>query len=114
MSLQRGDIVWADFGEPRGSEPAFIRPALIVQSDRYNRSNLATVLAVVITSNTRLARYPDNVFIPAGLAGLSKDSVVSVTQIGTIDQKYIREKTGTLPAHLMDQVDAGLRRVLGL
>ena len=62
---QRGDVCWADLGEPRGSKPAKRRPVLVIQADPYNTSRLNTTLAAVITSNTGLAAMPGNVFVPA-------------------------------------------------
>ncbi|MCL2596017.1 MAG: type II toxin-antitoxin system PemK/MazF family toxin [Promicromonosporaceae bacterium] len=114
MSARRGDIFWVDFDEPRGSSPAYLRPALLVQSNSYNESQLGTVIVAAITSNTRLARFLDNVFLPHGTAGLDRDSVVAVTQVFTVDRRDLRRPIGALPAYLLDQVDAGLASVLGL
>ena len=112
--VRRGDVVWADFGEPRGSGPAYRRPALVVQADIYNASRISTVVLAAITSNTALARFSDNVFLPAGCGGLDRDSVVNVTQVMSVDRRYIDDDAGCLPNHLMDQVDAGMRAILGL
>jgi mRNA interferase MazF len=114
VSVNRGDVVWADFGEPRGSGPAYRRPAVIVQSNRYTSSAIATVVIAVLTSNTALGRYRDNVFLPNGTANLNKDSIVNVTQIYTIDKSLIDRPIGQLPNFMMDQVDSGIRSVLGL
>ncbi|QAY70279.1 type II toxin-antitoxin system PemK/MazF family toxin [Xylanimonas protaetiae] len=114
MTGRRGDVVWVDFGEPRGSAPAYVRPALVVQSDRYNDSRIATTVVVAITSNTALARFEDNVFLPAGTAGLDRDSVVNVTQVFTVDRSAIESPVGSLPASLLDQVADGVRSVLGI
>ena len=105
---------WADLDEPRGAEPGFRRPLLIAQSDAFNRSRLRTVLAVVLTSNTRLLDAPGNVLIPAGSSGLPRDSVANVTQVVTLDEGYLAERAGRIPPRLMAQVDAGLRLVLDL
>ena len=105
---------WADLDEPRGAEPGFRRPLLIAQSDAFNRSRLRTVLAVVLTSNTRLLDAPGNVLIPAGSSGLPRDSVANVTQVVTLDVGYLAERAGRIPPKLMAQVDAGLRLVLDL
>jgi len=112
--IQRGDVCWADLGEPRGSRPAKRRPVLVIQSDPYNASRLNTTLAAVITSNTGLAAMPGNVFIPAVASGLPKDSVVNITALATLDKKDLDPAIGQLPASLMHEVDRGLRRVLGL
>lgn len=110
----RGELWWADLGLPRGSAPALRRPVLIVSSDAYNRSALATVTVVVVTTNRRLAALPGNVALPAGSAGLDTESVVNVTQVATIDRQVLEERIGELPDWLSEQVDAGLRRSLAL
>lgn len=87
---------------------------LVIQADSYNRSQLATVVTAVITSNTRLAAMPGNVFLPAAATGLPIDSVVNVTAVVTLDEKDLDQPIGHVPDALMDAVDAGLRRVLSL
>ena len=111
---RRGHICWADLGETRGSRPAQRRPVLVIQADSFNVSRLSTTIAAVITSNTALAAVPGNVFLPAGLSGLPKDSVVNVTALVTLDRTDLDPPAGHLPASLMNDVDRGLRRVLGL
>ena len=109
-----GDVCWADLGEPRGSKPAKRRPVLVIQSDSYNASRLSTTLAVVITSNTSLAAMPGNVFVPAAVSGLPRDSVVNVTALVTLDKTDLDPAIGQLLASVMHEVDRGLRRILGL
>ncbi len=110
----RGDICWADLGEPQGSRPARRRPVLVIQADAYNASKLSTTLVAVITSNTALAAMPGNVFLPAVASGLPKDSVLNVTALVTIGKADLDPPVGRLPAALMTEIDRGLRRVLGL
>ncbi len=110
----RGSICWADLGEPRGSKPAKRRPVLVIQADPFNASRLHTTIAAVITSNTALAAMPGNVFLPAVASGLPKDSVVNVTALVTLDKSDLEEPVGQLPTSLMNDVDRGLHRVLGL
>jgi mRNA interferase MazF len=112
--IRRGTVCWADLGEPRGSKPAKRRPVLVIQSDPFNVSRLATTVAAVITSNTAMAAMPGNVFVPAAVSGLPRDSVVNVTAIVTLDKSDLDDETGELPNSLMDHVDGGLRHVLGL
>ena len=114
MVVQRREVWWADLEEPRGSEPGFRRPILVVQADSFNRSRLQTVLGVVLTSNTRLLDAPGNVLLPTRNSGLPRDSVANVTQIVTLDEAYLSERTGRLPPKLMAHVDAGLKLVLDL
>lgn len=112
--IKRGGIHWADLGEPDGSRPAKRRPVLVVQADPYNASRLATVLVAVLTSNTRLAGAPGNVFLPASVTGLRRDSVVNVTALLTLNKDDLVGRVGETPAALMRDVDSGLRRVLAL
>lgn len=112
--IRRGDLWWADLGEPRGSGPGRRRPVLVVQSDSRNRSNIATTVVVSMTTNLRLAGMPGNVFVAAPTGGLTRDSVVNVTQVSTVDRVVLEEQMGVLPPHLLDDVDRGLRRVLSL
>ena len=114
MVINRGAIYWADLGPPTGSRPARRRPVLIIQSEPYNVSRLATVLAVVLTSNTALAAMPGNVFLPASVTGLPRDSVVNVTALITLNKTDLTDRVGDVPLSLMASVDGGLRRVLDL
>ena len=74
--MERGEIWWAQLPDPTASEPGFRRPVVIIQSNAFNRSRIRTVIAVVLTSNLRLAEAPGNVLVPASESGLPKDSVV--------------------------------------
>jgi mRNA interferase MazF len=112
--IRRGEIYWADLGRPAGSRPAKTRPVLVVQSDPYNASQLATVLVAVVTSNTALAAMPGNVFVPAAASGLPRDSVVNVTALITLDKNDLEDPVGDMPPSLLREVDQGLRRVLGV
>ena len=112
--MRRGEVWWADLDEPRGSEPGYRRPVLIVQADSFNRSRIATVLCVVLTSNLRLVDAPGNVLVSARAAGLPKDSVANVSQLITLDRAFLDEQIGRLPPRLMNAVDSGLKLVLGL
>lgn len=113
--VSRGDVHWCDLDEPSGSRPAKRRPVLVVQADEYNRSRLATTVVAVLTSNTTLAAMPGNVFLPAAVTGLSKDSVANVTALVTVDRRDLDpHPAGQVPEHLMLEVSQGARCVLGL
>jgi mRNA interferase MazF len=114
VDVRRGDIWWAELEEPRGSEPGYRRPVIIVQDDMFNRSRISTVLGVVLTGNLRLVDAPGNVLVPGRSVGLPKDSVANVSQLMTIDLEFLDERVGRVPARLMAAVDAGLKLVLGL
>ncbi len=112
--IERGTIWWADLGEPRGSEPGFRRPLLIVQADAFNRSRIQTVIAVVLSSNVRLLDAPGNVLVPAHLSGLPRDSVANVSQVVTVNRSDLQESAGRLDAATLRRVEGGLRLVLEL
>ncbi len=112
--VARGEVWWADFGEPFGSEPAYERPVLVVSSDRFNRSRIGTVIVTALTSNLRLAAAPGNVELERGDAGLPKECVVNVFQTLVVDRARLSRAAGALPFHLMNRVDSGLRLVLAL
>ena len=97
--VERGQVWWADLGEPDGSEPGYKRPVLIVQSDAFNRSRLHTVIAVVLSSNARLVDAPGNVLLPAKVTGLPKDSVANASQVITVDRDFLdgTRRPGTRP-----------------
>src|SRR5262245_7666781 len=114
MVIRRGELYWVDLGQPTGTRPANRRPVLVVQSDPYNASRLAATLVVVVTSNTELAGMPGNVFLPATMTGLPRDSVANVTAIVTVDKADLDEPAGKVPPSMMREVDHGLRRVLGV
>jgi mRNA interferase MazF len=112
--IRRGEIWWASLPLPRGSEPAYRRPVLVVQADAFNRSRIRSVMAVALTSNTRLAAAPGNVLLGGEQTGLPKDSVVNVSQVVTIDKSFLVDRVRRLPARRMRQIDSGLRLALGL
>ena len=114
MVIERGDVWWANLGEPRGAEPGFRRPLLVVQADAFNRSRIETAIVVVLTSNLRLLNAPGNVLVPKRTAGLPKDSVANVSQVLTVDRDILAEKAGKLSGDILSAVDAGLRLVLSL
>jgi len=112
--MDRGTVWWAEFPQPVASEPGFRRPVIIVQANSFNRSRIKTVMAVVVTSNLRLADAPGNVALSASATGLPKDSVANVSQVITIDRTFLVEQRGRLPGQLMKAIDDGLRLSLSL
>lgn len=114
MVVERGQVWWADLGEPDGSEPGYNRPVLIVQTDAFNRSRIHTVIAVVLSTNPRLADAPGNVALPAKTTGLPKASVANVSQIITVDRDFLMELAGRVRGQFLKNVENGLRLVLGL
>jgi mRNA interferase MazF len=112
--IRRGDIWWADLGEPIGSRPAKQRPVLVVSSDRFNETRIATVVVAMITSNLMLERMPGNVLISRGASSLPKESVVNVSALATVNKSELWKRVGSLPFDLMSEIDAGLRLVLAI
>lgn len=112
--MRRGEIWWADLGEPCGSEPGFRRPVLIVQDDAFNASRIGTTIAVVLTSNLALSAAPGNVLLPKRATGLPRDSVANVSQIVTLDKVALVERAGSLPKPRLAMVEEGLRLALSL
>ena len=112
--MQRGEIWWTHLAEPKGSAPGFRRPVLIIQSNEFNRSRINTVIAAVITSNTTLAKAPGNVRVPARASGLKKASVVNVSQLITVDKRFLEDCAGQLKSNHMQEIEDGLRLVLGM
>ena len=112
--MQRGEIWWAALPAPKGSGPGKRRPVLIVQSDAFNASRIQTVIAAVITSNLELVAAPGNIMLRRRDTKLSKDSVVNVSQLITLDRSFLTERVTELPKRLGGTLDEGLRLVLGI
>ena len=111
--IAQGEVWWAELAEPSGSEPGFRRPVVIVQGDAFNRSRIATVVCVALTSNLHWAAAPGNVLLSSRLTGLPKDSVGNVSQLVTLDRSVLTERVGSLPAQKLQLVLLGLDIVLG-
>jgi mRNA interferase MazF len=112
--VTRGEIWWADLPDPRGSEPGYRRPVLVIQANSFNRSRIQTVIVAIISSNLRLADAPGNVLLTARATGLPRDSVVNVSQVLTLDRSFLTEQAGKIARTLLDDVDRGLKLVLEL
>ena len=113
MTIRRGDIYYADLSPVVGSEQGGVRPVLIVQNDVGNKYS-PTVIAAAITSQTGKARLPTHINIAGGSVGLSRDSVILLEQIRTIDKKRLREHMGRLDEEHMNQVDEAIAVSFGL
>jgi mRNA interferase MazF len=111
--VSQGEVWWANFPAPAGSEPGFRRPVLVVQGDAFNRSRLQTVVCVALTSNVRWADAPGNVLLTARVTGLPRDSVANVTQMVTLDQAELTERVGKVPQRTLALVLAGLDIMMG-
>ena len=110
----RGELWWADFGLPFGSEPGFRRPVLILQNDSFNRSNINTIIIVPLTTNITLAEAPGNVLLPKEESTLSKDSIVVVSQLSAIDKKRLTDHIGKINKQTLEEVEEGIKLILNL
>jgi mRNA interferase MazF len=111
--ISQGEVWWADLGLPRGSEPGFRRPVLVIQGDALNRSRLSTVVCVPLTSNLAWADAPGNVLLTSRMTGLSKDSVANASQVVTLDRSILVDRVSKLSRAKVDLVLAGIDIVLG-
>lgn len=112
MVIAQGEVWWADIREPRGSEPGFRRPVVVVQGDAFNRSKISTVVCVVVTGSLQLADAPGNVCLSPEETGLPKPSVANVSQIVTLDKGFLTERAGALPDKKLELILYGIDVVL--
>lgn len=113
INVKRGDIYYADLSPVIGSEQGGLRPVLIVQNDTGNKHS-PTVIAAAITSQIGKARLPTHIELEAQNFGLSKDSVVLLEQIRTIDKSRLKDRMGKLDPNVMDRVDNAIAVSFGL
>lgn len=112
--MKRGEIWWAALPDPTGSGPGLRRPVLVVQSNPFNESRIATVIVVVVTSNLVLAEAPGNVRLSKSESGLPKPSVANVSQVLTVDRSLLIERVRVLSGSTIQKVNDGLRLTLGV
>jgi mRNA interferase MazF len=113
MVISQAEVWWADLPVPVGSGPGFRRPVVVVQGDALNRSRIATVVCVPLTSNLRWADAPGNVALSARSTGLPKDSVANVSQLVTLDKVLFTERVGKLSRAKLELLLAGIDVVMG-
>lgn len=112
--MRRGEVWWANLPDPTGSGPGLRRPVVVVQSNPFNASRIATVVVVVVTSNLTLAEAPGNFRLSKSESGLSKASVANVSQVITLDRSVLSTKVKALPDKAIARLNEGLKLVLGL
>ena len=113
MVISQGEVWWADLPEPTGSGPGLRRPVVVLQGDALNRSRIATVICIPLTSNLRWANAPGNVSLTSRLTGLPRDSVANVSQVVTLDKTLLTERVGKLPRGKIELLFSGIDVVLG-
>ena len=112
--MKRGEIWWASLPEPLGSEPGHRRPVLIIQSNTFNASQIRTVIVAASTSNVSLADAPGNVRLGRRESRLKRDSVVNISQVLTVDKRFLTERISQVAPATLTEVEDGLRLVLSL
>jgi mRNA interferase MazF len=112
MVINQGDIYWIDLEEPRGSEPGYRHPHLVVQNNLFNRSQIRTVLVCPLTSNLKRANAPGNVLLNKQETNLPKQSVVNVSQVFTVHKSQLGEYIGTVSSRRVRQVLEGIKLVI--
>ncbi len=112
MVINQGDIFWIDLEEPKGSEPGYRHPHVVIQNNLFNRSKIGTVVVCVLTSNLKRANAPGNVLLEKKEANLPKPSVANVSQIFTVDKSQVGEYIGTLSPHRVRQILDGIKLVM--
>ena len=113
MVISQGDVCWAELPAPAGSGPGFRRPVVVVQGDALNRSRVATVVCVPLTSNLRWVNAPGNVLLTMRMTRLPQDSVANVSQIVALDRAFLEERVSRLSRAKMELLLAGIDVVLG-
>lgn len=112
MNIRQGDIFWIDLGSPSGSEPGYRHPHVVIQNNIFNISRINTVVVCAITSNLKRANAPGNILLKKGEAGLTKDSIVNISQVITVDKSDLVEKIGSLSLSRIKQIVDGIKLLI--
>ena len=112
--MTRGELWWADFGIPFGSEPGYKRPVLIIQNDFFNRSKINTTIVIPLTTNLILADAPGNILITKNQSKLKKDSIITISQIEVIDRQRLIEKITKIDRTIIEKIENNIMFVLGI
>ncbi|MDR3301645.1 MAG: type II toxin-antitoxin system PemK/MazF family toxin [Spirochaetaceae bacterium] len=112
--MMRGEIWWADFGLPDGSEVGYRRPVLIVQDDAFNESRIRTIVVLPLTTNLHMECAPGNVLVTKKEAKLAEDSVIIVAQFYALDKQKLIERISKIKKETMEKAENGMMLVLGI
>ncbi|MDR2716942.1 MAG: type II toxin-antitoxin system PemK/MazF family toxin [Treponema sp.] len=112
--MTRGELWWADFGIPFGSEPGYKRPVLIIQNDFFNNSKINTTIVIPLTTNLILADAPGNILITKRESKLKKDSVITISQIEVIDRRRLIEKITKIDRTIIEKIENNILFILGI
>jgi mRNA interferase MazF len=112
MVIRQGEIYWVDLSEPKGSEPGYRHPHIVIQNNLFNTSRINTVVVCSLTSNLNRAKVPGNVLLNKGEANLSKQCVVNISQIFTINKGDLAEKIGQVSTKRITEILDGLKLLI--
>ena len=110
--IKQGDIFWIELDTPRGSEPGYRHPHVVIQNNVFNQSKINTVVVCALTSNLKRAKAPGNVLLSKGEANLEKESVVNITQMVTVNKSDLVEKIGFLSPGRIKEIIAGIKLLI--
>ena len=109
MVIRQGEIYWVNLSEPKGSEPGYRHPHIVIQNNLFNASRINTIVVCSLTSNIDRANAPGNVLLNKGEANLPKKSIVNISQIFTVKKSDLVEKIGQVSKNRMMEVLDGIK-----
>ena len=109
MIIRQGDIFWVNLGSPKGSEPGYRHPHVVIQNDVFNASRIDTVVVCALTTNLKRAQAPGNVTLNKGEANLAKKSVVNISQVVTVNKSDLKDKIGSLSPKRTNEIIEGIK-----
>ena len=109
MNINQGDVFWVDLEDPKGSEPGYRHPHVVIQNNIFNKSKINTVVVCALTSNLKRATAPGNIGLRKGEGNLPKDSVVNISQLVTLNKSNLVEKIGSLSSKRIQQIVDGIK-----
>lgn len=109
MIIRQGDIFWVNLGSPKGSEPGYRHPHVVIQNDVFNTSRINTVVVCALTTNLKRAQAPGNVTLNKGEANLAKKSVANISQVVTVKKSDLKDKIGSLSSIRTEEIIAGIK-----
>jgi len=112
VNIRQGDIYWVDLGVPRGSEPGYRHPHVVIQNNVFNQSKINTVVVCALTSNLKRGRAPGNVLLQKGEGNIKRDSVVNISQIITVNKSDLIEKIGSVSQSRVAEIIEGIELLI--
>lgn len=112
MTIKQGDIYWINLVAPKGSEPGYRHPHVVIQNNIFNLSRINTIVVCALTSNLKRAAAPGNVLLKKGEGNLPKDSVVNISQVITVNKSDLTEKIGSLSPAKLKEVIEGVKLLI--